>query len=525
VKHLLPAWMILFLAAGVGARETPASAPASSPPATSAPAASEPEEPTTRPHSAGDLRKEELAEARRVVELHKRSIALATRGKYAACRPVLEKLLKIDPENDIAWYNLACVDARLGKSAKAMKSLNKAVDCGYSDLRYMEKDPDLAPLRKRPGYAAILRRNAEIQRDRAERIQAELTRQFGAGYICEIDHARKLVFATNIDRRTLEDLKKYLTAYAEAQWGGLFTHRFEQYVTIVVPKPADARRLLGVGGFYNHGSRTLLARQIGMVMTHEFTHALHDADQDGLGQRHPIWVTEGLATLFESSEIRGGTVVPQPNQRMNLLARLIARKKIIPFDEFVKLSHPEFMKRAVVAYPEARYLMMYLHERGLLKEWYDAYTAGFDKDPAGAKALEAVLGKPLGKIQADWLAWVKAREKPPLRLAPEAAHIGVATRDQLDGLRIMRVVPGSGADQAGLTTGDVIVKVDGRRVVEGRTLIRTVGRHKVGDKLRIEYRRDGQYKHVTVTLSALPEEYRRPRTRPADTHPATKKAA
>ena len=36
--------------------------------------------------------------------------------------------------------------------------------------------------------------------------------------VVEVDHARKLVFATDIDRRTLEEIKTYLTAYANAQF-------------------------------------------------------------------------------------------------------------------------------------------------------------------------------------------------------------------------------------------------------------------------------------------------------------------
>jgi len=55
---------------------------------------------------------------------------------------------------------------------------------------------------------------------------------------------------------------------------------------------------------------------MGSILTHEFTHALHFADQEGRGQEHPIWIAEGLATLFESSKLLGGHAVPQANYRL-----------------------------------------------------------------------------------------------------------------------------------------------------------------------------------------------------------------
>ncbi|MHC4718609.1 MAG: hypothetical protein ACYS5V_16690, partial [Planctomycetota bacterium] len=99
----------------------------------------------------------------------------------------------------------------------------------------------------------------------------------------------------------VRELREHLTAYAGALWRDLFDNRFEQYVTIILPADGIGGTGAGsarVGGYYEHAQHLLLARQMGKVMTHEFTHALHAADQDALGQRHPIWIAEGLATLF-----------------------------------------------------------------------------------------------------------------------------------------------------------------------------------------------------------------------------------
>ena len=460
--------------------------------------------------------------ARRVADLHVRSVELAEAGKWAECIPVLEQILQLDPGNETAWYNMACVHARLGRADRAVEHLNAALRHGYSDFRHMERDPDLASLRPLPGYRQLLARNAEIQRDRAEKIRDALRKRFGEGYIVRIDHANKLVFATNIDRQTLSELTDHLTAYAEAMWNDLFGHRFEQYVTIVIPSGGEG--ILAsrpVAGYYRHDERMLVAGQIGMVLNHEFTHALHDADQDGLGQRHPIWISEGLATLFESSRVQDGRVEPEPNPRLNLLKRFVARKQAIPWKRLFSYDRRQFMRRALVGYPQAGYVLMYLRQKGLLKKWYDAYTAGFEEDPTGAKAVEKVFGKPLEQVEADWLAWVERQPAPPLRIEPDQAYIGIAVSGQTDGLRIRRVVPGSGAEDAGLKAGDVIVQIDGRRIVDASALMQLVSGHEVGEKLEVRFRRDGRYETRTVTLKPMPADVARPQPTTAPRRPRT----
>jgi hypothetical protein len=40
------------------------------------------------------------------------------------------------------------------------------------------------------------------------------------------------------------------------------------------------------------------------TIAHEFTHALHFADMEALGQTHPIWEREGLGSLYEEPDPR-----------------------------------------------------------------------------------------------------------------------------------------------------------------------------------------------------------------------------
>ena len=473
--------------------------------------------------------RQQMAKMRRIMALNSESIEHFKAGRLDRCKAKLEDILKIDPKNNIAHYNLACLYSRRKKFSKAIEELNTAVSNGYTSFGYMEQDPDLDALRKLPGYKKLLARRDKIQRDRAAKILASLKQRFGEDFICEVDHDSKLVFATDIDTHTLEELKVSLSKYARAQWKTLFDNRFDEYVTVVIPRDASdlpAR----LGGAYDPNNRQLIVRSIGMVLTHEFTHALHFADQSARGQGHPIWVIEGLATLFESSKLVNGVVKPLPNHRANIIKSIVRRKASIPWLEFFKLSHGEFMQKSAIAYPQGRYIFMYLHEKGLLKKWYDAYTSGYEADDTGAKALEKVTGKSLKKAEADWLAWAAKLKDVPVRLSARQAYIGVQLGRQVDGLRIIRVVPRSAGARAGLKAGDVIVKLDGHRMVDIGELLRTVTSHKVGDRVKIEFRRGEEYKTVTAKLGAVPNDLmprRRepPRERKPRTQPAKKKAA
>jgi len=51
--------------------------------------------------------------------------------------------------------------------------------------------------------------------------------------------------------------------------------------------------------------------------------------------------------------------------------------------------------------------MMFLHDRGLLKAWYDAYTAHYAQDRTGVLAMEQVFGQSLERIERDWKTWVE----------------------------------------------------------------------------------------------------------------------
>ena len=71
--------------------------------------------------------------------------------------PVLEEAESIDPSDYAAAYNLACAWSILGKEKRALKWLRRSFERGYVDLKHAATDPDLEPLRRLDGFAALLR--------------------------------------------------------------------------------------------------------------------------------------------------------------------------------------------------------------------------------------------------------------------------------------------------------------------------------------------------------------------------------
>ena len=220
------------------------------------------------------------------------------------------------------------------------------------------------------------------------------------------------------------------------------------------------------------------------------------------GQNHPIWVAEGFATLAETSEIENGHLVPLPNPRLDYLKKAVPSNKLIPLRQFIKFDQGQYMQQAQLSYAEGRYIMMYLHSKGLLRKWYDAYVDSFKDDESGGKALESVLGKNLEEIDKDFAAYIKAL--PPMLRSPTNVYLGIGTSMAVpDGLQIANVGPGSGALDAGLKVGDVVISIDGKRMLDREALVAYISKLAVGATVQVEFRRDGKYQTVPVMLKDI----------------------
>lgn len=71
-----------------------------------------------------------------------------------------------------------------------------------------------------------------------------------------------------------------------------------------------------------------------------------------------------------------------------------------------------------------------------------------------------------------------------------------------EGIHITRVSPGSGADDAGLREGDVIVSIQGVKTRTMAEMQEQVGRFRPGNELKVEYIRNGKKRSASVVLKS-----------------------
>jgi tetratricopeptide (TPR) repeat protein len=458
--------------------------------------------PSTRPATArADIDKA-------VLPLTRKSIELMEKGKLDEAEPVLLKALALDPTHTTNLYNYACLLALKGKPDLAIAHLERAAEYGWTDFVHVGRDPDLNSIRDLPRYKQFVARKDAYQAKAAERAVASLKRQFGEGYLYEIDLERKLIFATNTDAATLADLKKWLTAQANSQWQQLFATKPDDFIGIVLPSPADYRKIVripGVGGFYNDAAKVLVAQRLGQTVTHEFTHALHAADRAPLGQDHPIWIAEGLASMFEAAQFEGDKLVPHDNFRLNVLQKAAAARQLITLDNLIKMQQPGFVARANLAYGEASSVMLYLYETDKLKPFYEAYKKGYDEDATGQRAIEKVTGRTFPEFEKDWTAWMVRRPPVPQSTGTDGVVLGARLGDANDGLKIESILPGGPAAKAGLRAGDTLVGIGDAQVRDSLSFVPLMIQLKPGDRVTAKIRRDGKYLELPITLGRRSE--------------------
>ena len=72
--------------------------------------------------------------------------------------------------------------------------------------------------------------------------------------------------------------------------------------------------------------------------------------------------------------------------------------------------------------------------------------------------------------------------------------------DPGDGVLVLSVFEDSPADKAGLKAGDIMRKLDGKRVRTEEDVIKIIANREIGEEIRIEITRKGDRKRVTATL-------------------------
>ncbi len=354
----------------------------------------------------------------------------AAGGRYGAVKPVLadrifeqlraqddqaaaellERHIELHPADPVMLYNAACVQCRLGALDRSAAYFIKAVKSGFGDISHARRDPDLRALRGHAVFRAIVDARAAADEMLAHRQMEAWRQQFGdAGYRYEVDSARRLIFISSLDDERHADMRGMLDRQTDHLEQTLFPGT-RDHVLVVIPNRQDAADLLTrkhVSGLYNHRRRELVTRGHPRAVRHELAHAIHHGHMDALGQDHPLWIQEGLASLYEDYEILDdGTVRFLPNDRNQQVQTLAANQWLMTWAELVALQPAAMKKEAFRVYPQLRSVMRFIAAEGHLESWYRSYVEGFDTDPTGVKALELAFGLPIEAVEAAWRRWL-----------------------------------------------------------------------------------------------------------------------
>lgn len=438
-------------------------------------------------------------------------LLLARRWDEAHTR--ITEALRSNRNDTVLLYNDACALAQLGKCDLAADQLVACVKAGFRDFTQIEMDPDLEPLRTHPTYTAILEAAESVpkaRRDSSVRTPAALEtfkRKHADQYRYEHDAARGLWYATTLSESSHARMKLMIDQLADHLASAYFGEMPRQEVLIAVLRESDASQYLAteaVRGMYEHEPRRLVTRDTGGSLQHEFVHLMHYAFMERSGQRHPIWMQEGIASLYEDYDRDAhGSFTFRPNMRHNFARKQVQSGTAQSWRRLLSMRASEFMDDAERLYPQVRSIFEFLAREKKVDAFFSAYILTYDTDPTGAAALERVFQEPLNKIEQRWRKWVLARGAVDDTVQRGDAALGVQTEDTGDGARIVRFTKDSAAEAAGLRTNDVIIAVAEEPIRSLIELQMACAKLHVGSAIAVRYRRGTTDGVVQVTPKVL----------------------
>jgi len=497
------------------------------------PACADPPAPTVSPNTIERIsppRTITVDEAERLrTELERKVFTAFAKSDHAAAEAALRELIPLDADNFVHWYNLACALAMQGRVDEAVKMLQQSIAHGFADLRQLQTDPNLNSVRPLESYKTIVSGWDQFLDRRIDTTLDQARLVFGgegssARYAIEKDETLRLAYVTAFDPTLFKQSKEEIARLTSC-WNALVLpadeplrtggapDRKPPWVLVILPARSDyarwASRRFGenwqnIGGNYSHDSKQLVAQDLGATVRHEYWHVLHWRHMDQLGQRHPIWIMEGLCSLVEDIEPDGDSSFRAlPSWRTNMARRLNKGGMLTPWDVLFAMDQKRFIaSRPLAYYAQARAIFVYLSVRGKLRTWYTEYVRAFDEDPTGRIAFERAFERPLKETERDFRAW--------LRELPDVAEVVGQGEANLpfdigpgtgDGPTIDSLPTGKARD-AGFRMRDVITAINGTPVRDLNDLARVLGELQPGAIVEIAYRRGG--KHGAAKIALIP---------------------
>jgi hypothetical protein len=161
----------------------------------------------------------------------------------------------------------------------------------------------------------------------------------------------------------------------------------------------------------------------GGTLVHEIVHPFISANFPNC----PPWFNEGLASLYEQSMDRDGHIWGLPNWRLIDLKKTLTRNAAnLPAEDdgaapaFKALCAMDadafYGKGKGPNYGVARYVCLYLQEKGVLRQFYKDFVANQKADPTGYATLQKTLAgvgeKDMNAFRKKWERWVMGLQYP-----------------------------------------------------------------------------------------------------------------
>lgn len=208
-----------------------------------------------------------------------------------------------------------------------------------------------------------------------------------------LDYCSSALIRTYFNRNELRDRKVNIFVF----------RNYDSYET-------GLRRFLGMNpispyGHYGHSQKYIVVNyETGPgTMVHELTHALMSEDFP----QAPIWLAEGMASLYEHCRAEGDALRGDDNWRLPELKTALESGGLTPLPALLAMAPATFRSvRESLNYAQARYFCKYLEELGLLPVFYKEFRERHNLDPTGARFLTKAFGKPLEFIEASWKRWI-----------------------------------------------------------------------------------------------------------------------
>ena len=165
-------------------------------------------------------------------------------------------------------------------------------------------------------------------------------------------------------------------------------------------------------GYYSRRHKALIMNIAtgGGTLVHEIVHPFVEANFP----KCPAWFNEGLGSLYEQCGDKDGRIWGHTNWRLAGLQKAIDRGDVPTFKDLCSTTTAQFYyKDRGTNYAQARYLLYYLQQRGLLDSYYETFTKNHENDPTGYESLKAVLKTDdMAAFQKDWERFVMKLRYP-----------------------------------------------------------------------------------------------------------------